>query len=134
LALRARCAGVAIVTKLFIGCKDTVPRLTGVIGARIAILAGHGLTAHTLTGLAAIADGTGVAITAWTNRREMHTTRIRKTAVRGASISIIARKTSCAATIALKTAVVGRASVAVITIRRIGRKDAVSALAHLIGT
>ena len=91
MALRARRAGVAIVTKLFIGCEGTIARLTGVIGARIAILAGHGLAADTLTGLAAVADGTGVAITAWTSRREMRTPRIRKTAVRGASISIITR-------------------------------------------
>ena len=135
LADRHAGAGVAIVALGRVGCKDATDALFApIVGAGIAVVAGKSsLTRLARTVNATVAERARVVVGALQGVTYVHASRLRVARIRRAQVVIVATQAFRRHTGTALANGGTRASVPVVTLKRVGRKDAVTSRAGFVG-
>tara|TARA_B100000674_G_C37851630_1_gene920287 strand:+ start:784 stop:1152 length:369 start_codon:yes stop_codon:yes gene_type:complete len=82
--------GIVIVTLGLIRREDTITAVTTLVGAWISVIAGNSFAALACSIDACVTDRTGVSIVTYSDDDDVGTPSIRKTAILGTGVTIIA--------------------------------------------
>ena len=117
-------AGIAIVTCPIDRTKHAVTIVARICRAWVVIVAVHRGTWLTAPVLAKVACGAWIGIIAESDRIDVITTALRKAAIGGTGITVIAIETPLAGAIPLIACVIHCAAIVIITIELVGGKEA----------